>query len=576
MPHHYLQLPFAPADLGISSAEAVAVLSPQGLKAEIDIASGRVSTLDAGERFESATSGARSVSNALGSLEETARFERGAAVTTVSDRTGAATSFPGKLVRAWASGRNVVARVGSDYEDTACVAFVVGRPALRLPAPLAGWIYPCDNLQPSHVFLPRADPGVQFAEGWVDEAATAIGGDVDLAACAFGGALYLFRFEAGEVRALASRLPDEGGYLARVEVRESRVLVTSGKKLFVVETSELDFASPLASVTLTFEPRVAPREDKGELAVVAYVFRDNIGVDHPKMGRLRVMSPPDGPPLAKGDQVVIDDARERLPGIFDVHAWHKLGEKRTEPPPLPPWTLEGFAARPLEARAPPDGDAPDVLPSDALRALAARHGFVAPPFLLTLLARWESDPVFQRSLAETNLERIEDVRIESISASWPNADPNLIAVYGFGNGDSAALYVYPPYCGSTHEPIAVEYLHESNSAEFRGTTFAAHFDHQLTRAAKEAKKEGDSDALEAIARVRAQLDLPAGSAPKGKAPAWLPKEDGSVAKDARDDERRLLALFLQYDEEAKEGLRAIYQERGWSLALANLEASGDD
>lgn len=350
------------------------------------------------------------------------------------------------------------------------------------------------------------------------------------------------RFERREGALRALTVPTPGTPLDAAE-SEGRAAVLAVGKLVVLELDALDRSARHASTPLTLEPLQAVSTDAPTEAEVLFAFPGSFVVEHPEHGRITVRREPGGPEVEPGDVVLLEDVREDLPGVFRVHAWRPSGARTSERP----------AAATLELPAPvlPEPPPPEEATAAELRALAAAHGFEAPPLLLRLLEEREREPAFARWLDQCGFAYFE---LRGLTADW-DADPCLLAFAGGGGGDELCLHVYPP-AGSS--PAVVEFFHEDGTVERRDADFAAFFDAEL-----EARAAWADPRL--VQRIRDRLALPAGSTSKAAPPAV-----------ADDEERALVARLRDGDLDALDALAEIYEARGWTLALAHVrEALGE-
>ncbi|MFO0665776.1 MAG: SMI1/KNR4 family protein [Polyangiaceae bacterium] len=575
--HRYIPLPFKAHGFSATSANAVTV-SLLAVAAEVDLTTGTVASTVPPHEYRRGQP--REASLALGDLIERREETSEGPVTTLQNDVFVA-RIRGEVTQAWRSDRCVVTISASPGEAPLCTAFVLGVVS-RLQLPVAWRV--------------------------------SLAGEGNYAASASDEVLHVFRFEGESVKCVSVALPPaltEDG--PEVFVTGARVCVVCGDELIVVDASALEFDDVPRGRPISYEPLVGSASGDDAPATVAFALPESILLDHPKFKRLRVPRAAGDADLAKGDHVILDDVREELPGIFKVYAWHKAGASKSARP-LPPALT--FAAPRLEFEAPArPAVTASARPRDSqtLKGLAAHYGFRAPELLVRLLETREGEPAFSRWLDKLGLDCIE---VRTLT-DW-DADPHLLAFAGLGNGDEFSLYVYPPWCDGGHEPIVVEFFHETNSVEFRALTFDAFLDAFLDAGAENAEDVGE--ATELVRRVRERLAFPKGSRDFGNPPGWLlpaavaseppsgaPETSstgffGSLRKlfskppakplvasveralrversgDLLSAERELLALFLGGGDEAPRAgteLRRLYEKLGWSFAKENISTSSN-
>ncbi|HWL84998.1 MAG TPA: SMI1/KNR4 family protein [Polyangiaceae bacterium] len=532
MAHRYVKFPFRAEGFGPASFTHVTVAS-RAVSVEVDLATGAVIASNRGYERKEPPDASRTLRGLTERIVESAAGP----MTELSNRDGAAVRFSGELSQAWRSDDFVLGVVLLPEGKAQCVALLLGgTEMLRLP---------------------------------VSREST-LAGHARFAACAFEGVVHVVASDGAVFRSASMALPpshpDSGPDLF---FAGSKVCVLCADTLLVLEATELPFDGAHVALPIRYEAMAGGGQGDPEPGRVAFVLPQSILVDHPRLKRLRLSKNPGSPDIAKGDHVLIDDFREALPGIFEVQAWHKAGTEAHAPGAAPALELPRPSVTLEEA---PAGGARDVAPpGDAkrLEVLAARHGFAVSDLLSKLLRMRESDRIFRRWLDAVGFG---DINVRGLTADW-NADPNLLAICGLGNGDEYALYVYPPWCQKGREPPVVEYLHETNFVEFRARTFEAFFENELQRRIDE---EGADRAL--VDAIREQLQLPQTARPVGEPLPWLPIERGRPAElqnieGKSDTERELLQTFLTQGSDAPraaQALERIYRKRGWTFALENI------
>ncbi len=533
MAHSFIPLSFVPDQISsVSSTHATVTTS--AITGHVDLATGSVTTgVEPGIYRQTKP---LDPSQALVGLRETCQETDQGPRTEVAYPNEPPTRLDGEITAAWSSGRFVVAALSDPRAGATLVAFFPGQPVAH------------------RIFLPWPTAMVV--------------GDGDVAACAGQGALHLFRLDGDRI--LTTSIPVVAARNLSVTVHGDKVYVLAGETLFRVEVSALDFASTPTAQAIAFDPLVGEGQRDDEAAVVAFALPESILLDHPRFKRLRVPRVAGQyADLEKGDRVVLDDVQEEMPTIFRVRAMHKVGAAPSVRPPPPPAIQ--LDAPTFEEPSRPASAVPRQPDSQILLALATRHHFLAPLLLVRLLQLNEADLVFARWLRRVYLG---DIEVRSSAADW-DADPNLLAFLGLGNGDEYSLYIYPPWCAPAdqpaREPPVVEFFHETGFAELRALTFDAFFDWLLEQAIELEEDETTRDKTrELVAKIRERLDFPRGQRDLGVAPEWLPKEDEPTVAPARG----LLASVSRFFSSASSSAPGVKDDPRMRLALS-LEAKGD-
>ena len=490
---------------------------------------------------------------------------------TLFARDGRETLVPGQLRSSWSEGDRVVAIMESADLRLECVAFVLGRP-------VAQRLY-C--MTPQH----EGSPVHRARE------LARLSGSADDACCVIDDLLHLFRFVGGEVRALSLALPGhvDAPFMLGGKLR----LLAHPARLLVVDLTLLDFSAGHAAQSIAFERLRFPREADDLPATVTVAIGNTIMLEHPRYGQVRTTVHWDDAPLTKGEQVMLDDVREELPGIYRVHALRRVGAGPERARRQPDESGEHTLPEELSAvqAGPPALElyrgAPEVTRDGERLEAFRRHGVPLPARLLQLLRLRDGDPVFARWLRELDFLLFA----EGITRDW-DADPNLIGFLSNGGGDNHALYFYPPWCAAGHEPPVVDHNHETRETEFCTLTFDAFLEQHLRElSTQDWLPELTARYAELVALVRERLDFPVAERPAGEAPAWLtrapvespPARMGKGPARWFQSKQRLLqlerALLAEFWAQAlnHEGrtetireLRLVYEKLGWTLALENL------
>jgi hypothetical protein len=542
--HQFVPLPFHAECFGPVSDASVNV-AKSAVSAEVNLATGAVTARSEGHHPRRPAE----VSVALAGLGERVHETPEGPLTELADASGHAARFMGELTCAARSGHFVLGVVSMPGPRSDCVAFSLGSPlVLRLPA--------------------APDARVALGSG--------------IAACAAHDHVHVFRFGHGAIQSVSVPIPHTPE--PDLHVALGRVCVLSGDRLLLIDAQALPFGETHVASSISYAALTTGGAQVPDPATVAFVFSDKILVDHPRFKRLTLAKTPGCPEVVKGDQVMIDDVREELPGIFRVYAWRKAGAGGSVRPPPAPLELPRPAIAPLsedvpssEVTAPETGGPPS--PLARLHDLSARHGFRASDCLVRLLAERERDPVFRRWLDKIGFDLIE---VRSLTPDW-DADPCLLAFAGLGNGDEYCLYVYPPWCADGREPPVVEYWHETNFVDFRALDFESFLVRELD------SRVADGFVDDELARlIRERLALPSAGRDAGEAPEFLPLDQQSHAAPALDveaalelerrgdaaaAERALLRQFLLGGDlaaAARKELERLYAKLAWSFPLENL------
>lgn len=113
-----------------------------------------------------------------------------------------------------------------------------------------------------------------------------------------------------------------------------RAYALSKRALDVVTTSDLPWERADASLPARFAPFVPRGRREPTPATVAMIVGHSILLDHPRLGRLRIVPEDGDPALEKDDEVVLEDVLEKLPGVFEVRRWRRSsGIASSHPPP---------------------------------------------------------------------------------------------------------------------------------------------------------------------------------------------------------------------------------------------------
>lgn len=117
-------------------------------------------------------------------------------------------------------------------------------------------------------------------------------------------------------------------------VAHERAYCLSKRALDVVDLQDLPFERGDTSLPARFAPFVPRGSREAEPATVVMMVGQSALLQHPRLGRLRLVRHDDDPTLAKGDELVLEDVLEKLPGLFEVRRWHTVsGPSSSRPPP---------------------------------------------------------------------------------------------------------------------------------------------------------------------------------------------------------------------------------------------------
>lgn len=543
MAHRYVALPFQAEGFGATSPSHVSV-ALSAVSVRVDLRTGEVvSETQPCEPRRWTPFDPRALGDVVVRAEEGVRGP-----STLVERRGWSARVEGELTQAAVAEDFLIAVVALPGERWDCIGLAFGAegPAVRLQA-------------------------------W-EHAQVASHGAI--AACAAGECVHVLRHHDGRLQSASVSVPPTFALSGhQVFVAGTKVCILAGDKLLLVESTELELGATHRALPIVYEPLTRQGAGHPTVATVAFVVGTNMYLDHPTLRRLRVELAAGDPSVRRGDTIVLDDVREEIPGIFRVHAWHAVGGGKSTRPPPPRLELAAPCLQEPMHTLPAGVESSQSTDSRTLAELASQHGFRAPELLLRLLQRRDADPVFRRWLAKLWLD---DMAVRDLTVGL-DADPNLVAFCGLGDGDEYALYVYPPWCAEGREPPVVVYRHESNFAEFRASTFAAFFESELQSQGAESAK-----AREYARLVRDALDFPEAARAAGAAPAWLPLDspapgvtvDAALQREARGEvleaERALLTVFLRDRDAAPRAaaeLARIYDQLGWHMARAHLQRS---
>lgn len=335
-----------------------------------------------------------------------------------------------------------------------------------------------------------------------------------------------------------------------------------------------------ATLGITLDGVVPPAQAAAETAKVAFTLGPKAGFDHPRFGRIVTTLGPSDPHVARGDEVLLDDVFEELPGVFRVRAWRPKGAGASIAPPPPPATV--LFAPAVSVRTEERGALPELRPHEQeragrldakLAALAAQHGFRVPKTLAVLLRAAEDDATVKRWLSILGLKP----EIGFVCAEW-GADP-FVLTFG-GDGDHFALYPWPPVLPASNEPPIVEWLHDTNEATLLAYAFDTFLSSHLAAMNEEPELQQIADHLVA----RFGLPKPVAHPPP-PAPTWLatyPPEvgvlaraDALVASDPLAAERLLVTAWIGQGKDAlpaRERLLKLYASLGWTLPAEAFRA----
>lgn len=393
--------------------------------------------------------------------------------------------------------------------------------------------------------------------------------------------LHLFVAHGDFLSRVTVARPEPEGSAGRALLLGSAIWVLAGRMLTRIDLAALPRGADHA-LAATYHPLVPPARESAETAKVAFALATgSVGLDHPRLGRIVMTRGPEEPPLARGDEIVLDDVAEELPGVFRVRSWHPKGAGRTNRPPPPPVVLEAprvhavlVEGEALPPRPPKLGE-PGALVR-ALQTLASEHGFTAPALLVRLFREADGDDVVRRWLSILGCEP----EVYFPCPDW-NADPFLVSFGAVGNGDAYCLYPYPPALAASGEPPVVEFFHETNTWELRAASFDVFFAWFLAR----ARSEPDVAPIVDLLAARLGLSGLVEQAPPAE-PPWVTTPETNAKALARAEalvtrgeaiaaERLLVGLWLGDGEaasEARDRLERLYQDLGWTLPVAALRS----
>ena len=375
-----------------------------------------------------------------------------------------------------------------------------------------------------------------------------------------------------------------------VALSDTHLAVATGQQLLFFDRRVLAQTPGFAPMTLTLAARSGTPKPQPEPAVVAAATTTRILADHPKLGRLTLDGLSGQKRPAPGTKIQLDDVREELPGIFRVKRYRVEGGFSWSEAPTGSLVLSAIAdvpSIPLPTRAPENQPPPALLATrlPAMETVAQATGAKLSPLLVRLMRDEFTDPLLRRALRELGLSMLEQLspseldgkpRKNHLVEDW-NADPHLFELVPLGNGDSIALYFYPPWCREGREPPVVVFRHEVNLLDFEALTFDAFLEKQL-RAPKRNPEH--------VRRVREALQFPQTDRDGGTPPGFLPLDDTwgqqspallSTARELEangklvEAERAAMAAYLRDEGGANDVLVGIFQKLGWMHVAALLD-----
>lgn len=386
------------------------------------------------------------------------------------------------------------------------------------------------------------------------------------------GAVSVFRLVGGELGCFRTSLPE--GSAPSACFADGLLCISVNNKLLLINVGSLSFEPGFNQGDLAF---MAIGGGRGSSIPGRVVFAgpSMAMLDHPEYGRIKLDLGAGSVTLKSGDEVILDDVREKLKGIHEVKAWHKSGEAATAVPEAIPLVLKAIDLPPRDMPV----EHTKLENAVHLRSLSARLKFRTTPLFEKVISLNDSDPRFQEWLERQGFI----VQVEELSQAWMGADPCLIPIVSNGGGDLDALYFYPP---AFHEgeglPVA-RWCHDSNEVEWLAGGFDEYFANQLDKWGEEAAISRKL-VMEALGLDDSILNKPAQSEP----PPWFSAAHGrekepaltKVIRAAKTDpmgaERDLVALYARPRSEDGELLKVfkamekIYAALGWAFHLENL------
>ncbi len=538
MEHRYTALPFACTAFG-PFRDGFAVVSNGKIAVEIDLASGASAPVPGAW-----TRVRRDPSQRLRGLVERVVERTDGPWTRLCDASGRDVAvFPGELIDADCSPQLLVARVS-------------------VPGPRVDVVARRLDGSDAEIRLP-GDYG------------TALAVDDDIGVAVTRTAVHVYRSSGDAVESVSLGTPDAAS--PDVAIHGHIAWLLCHQTLLGIDLDVLPFGRPHASASWQCAALASANAGDDTPATVAFVLPGKVLFDHPRFGRLTVDRTLADPPVVRGQRVRLDDVIEAMPRLFRVRAWSAWEGARSVRPPPPPMRFDAPAIAPIAPPAP--GDAPGssvrLHNAETLRAVALRWGFGVPPGLDKFLAHVDDDPVLRRWLAQLGLDAFE---VRHLTADW-GADPCVLAIAGYGNGDEVCLYLYPPNLAGGAEPPVVEFSHEDGEVYFLAPSFEVYLARLLA--------ERESDWVEVVAHVRARLSLGSGAPVDAERPAFLPAPDAPIpsieaarALEAGGDAaaaERAYARILGRDgadaRQARAALEKSYAQLGWTAALEVLRAA---
>ncbi|MBS2026542.1 MAG: hypothetical protein JST54_01450 [Deltaproteobacteria bacterium] len=374
-----------------------------------------------------------------------------------------------------------------------------------------------------------------------------------------------------------------------VALSDTHLAVATGQLLLFFDRAALAKAPGVNPIAATLAPRLGTPKPKPEPAVVAAATTTKILADHPRLGRVTLDGLSGNPRPRPGTKVFLDDVREELPGIYRVKRYRVEGGFNWSEPQPGSLVLSATAdttAIPLPTRAPENQPPPALLATrlPALGVAAQATGAKLSPLLVRLMQDEFTDPLLRRGLRVLGLSMLEQLspaeldgkpRRNHLVEDW-SADPHLFELIPLGNGDSVALYLYPPWCAEGREPPVVTFRHEVNLLDFEALTFEAF----LEKALRNPHLDGEH-----VRRVRERLQFPSVDRDVGVPPAFLPLDETwgrsapvvlSTARELEakgqlvEAERAAMAAYLREDPASKDVLVGILEKLGWTHLVSML------
>ena len=374
-----------------------------------------------------------------------------------------------------------------------------------------------------------------------------------------------------------------------VALSDTHLALATGQLLLFFDRGALAKTPGVNPIAATLAARLGAPKPEPEPAVVAAATTTKILADHPKLGRVTLDGLQGQQRPRPGTKVFLDDVREDLPGIYRVKRYRVEGAfSWSEPQPgsLPLSATADVTAIPLPTRAPENQPPPALLATrlPGLGAVAQAAGAKLSPLLVRLMQDEFTDPLLRRGLRVLGLSMLEQLspaeldgkpRRNHLVEDW-GADPHLFELMPLGNGDSVALYLYPPWCAEGREPPVVTFRHEVNLLDFEALTFEAFLEKAL--------RSPHLD-VEHVRRVRERLQFPSADRDVGAPPAFLPLDATwgrgppvvlSTARELEakgqlvEAERAAMATYLRDDPAAKDVLVGILEKLGWTHVASSL------